>query len=155
MSNETVNKLSSLISLSAKKRFLKKAIFSKSGDKNIKKAVATLFSKGENLFLQIEYFTADNKAIHKNLDVENVAQIADAAMGFSQINLIGDGADAEYKRSKNNTETIIGEKKFSSALENYGKKIEIKAHNRAKAYAFDGSEPFMFELGIADKNGRV
>ncbi|MBE6680227.1 MAG: SAM-dependent methyltransferase [Ruminococcaceae bacterium] len=74
---------------------------------------------------------------------------------FSQINLIGDGAEAEYRKSKSGNEAVINENKFTNAITNYGKRIEIKAHNRAKAYAFDGSEPFLFELGVSDKNGRV
>jgi len=155
MPTETLNTIISLISLSAKKHFLKKAVFSKSNDKNIKRAVTTLFSKGETVNLQLEYFTEDNKVLHRNFSIEDIEGLAQAAVSFSQINLIGDGAEAEYKRSKNGKETIIGDKRFSSALNNYGKKIEIKAHNRAKVYAFDGSEPFMYELGIADQNGRV
>lgn len=144
-----------LISLASSKHFLKKVIFSKCGDNSIRRAAGTLFSKGESTVLQIEYLKTDGKAIHKNIDVNDIGAIADTAKAFSQINLIGDGAEAEYKCSKSKNETIIGEKKFLAVLESYGKKIELKAHNRAKKYAFDGSEPFMFELGIADKNGRV
>ncbi len=155
MPTEIMTAFSKLISLASSKRFLKKVVFSKCNDQSIRRAVGTLFSKGENALLQIEYFKTDGKAIHKNIDFKDENAIAAIACDFSQINLIGDGAEAEYKRSKSGNEAIIGEKKFALALDSYGKKIEIKAHNRAKAYAFDGSEPFMHELGIADKNGRV
>ena len=155
MATEVFNTLVSLISLSSKKCFLKKAVFSKCDDKSIRRAVASLFTDGDTLHIQVEYFMTDGKALHKNISTDDTAAIEDIAKAFSQINLIGDGAEAEYKRSKSGNETIIGEKKFSTALETYGKKIEIKAHNRAKVYAFDGSEPFLFELGISDKNGRV
>ena len=100
MPTETLNNIVSLISLSAKKCFLKKAVFSKSDDKSIKRAVATLFLKGETVHLQFEYFTADNKALHKNFSIEDRLAIAEASASFSQINLIGDGAETEYKRSK-------------------------------------------------------
>ena len=155
MPTEKINTLAELISSAAKKGFIKKVIFSKCDDKNTLKAVATLFSKKDEVLLQIERFLKDGKALHKNVAITDVAAIVDVVKDFSQVNIIGNGAEAEYKRSKSGTETLIGDKKFSFALENYGKKIEIKAHNRAKAYAFDGSEPFLFELGIADKNGRV
>lgn len=155
MPTEILTAFSSLISKSASKRFIKKVVFSKCTDSTVRRAVGTLFSKGENILLQIEFLKSDGKAIHKNVEASDVDAISAYAAEFLQINLIGDGAEAEYKRSKSGKETIIGEKKLASALEDYGKKIEIKAHNRAKAYTFDGSEPFMHELGIADDTGRV
>lgn len=147
-------KLANLLFKAAEKRFLKKAVFSKCADKNTMRATATLFEKNGKTMIQIEYLQKDGKALHKNLDIDNDA-IFDIISMFSQINLIGDGADAEYRKSKSGSETVIGENKFAASIENYGKRIEIKAHNRSKAYTFDGSEPFLFELGVADKNGRV
>lgn len=150
-----ITKLTELISLAATKRFLKKAVLSKPADKDILRAVATLFEKGGEVLLQIETFKKDGKALHKNILPTDTDTIRETVLQYAQVNLIGDGANAEYRCSKSGNATILGEKKFASAIEHYGKKIEIKAHNRAKAYAFDGSEPFLFELGVADKNGRV
>ena len=154
MPTNSQEKLSSLLFTAAKKGFLKKAVFSKCSDKETLRATATLFEKSGETKIQIEYFKKDGKALHKNISIGDES-IFEIISGFSQINLIGDGADAEYRKSKSGSETVIGDKKFASAVENYGKKIEIKAHNRAKEYAFDGSEPFLFELGVSDKNGRV
>lgn len=154
MTSASTQKLADLLYTAAKKRFLKKAVFSKSSDNDTIRAVATLFEKSGTVMVQIEYFKKDGKALHKNLELGS-EEIFSIISEFSQINLIGDGAEAEYRKSKSNNETIIGDKKFANAVENYGKKIEIKAHNRAKVYAFDGSEPFLFELGVADKSGRV
>ena len=154
MSTPTQQKLLDLLISASKKRFLKKAVFSKCDDKEIIRATASLFEKNGEVVIQIETFKKDGKALHTNFSVEDTS-IADVFLKYAQINLIGDGADAEYRRSKSGTETIIGDKRFLSAIESYGKKIEIKAHNRKKTYSFDGSEPFLFELGISDKNGRV
>lgn len=148
-------RLAELLSLAAQKRFIKKAVFSKCTDKETLRAVATLFDKGGEVYLQIETFRKDGKALHQNVTPTDTAALQSVICQYAQVNLIGDGADAEYRRSKSGSETILGEKKFAAMVEGYGKKIEIKAHNRAKAYAFDGSEPFLFELGVADKNGRV
>ena len=150
-----ITRLTELISLAAAKRFLKKAVLSKPADKDILRAVATLFEKSGEVFLQIETFKKDGKALHKNILPSDTDTLCALIAGYAQVNLIGDGADAEYRASKSGNATILGEKKFATAIESYGKKIEIKAHNRAKTYAFDGSEPFLFELGVADKNGRV
>ena len=154
MSTPTQQKLLDLLISASKKRFLKKAVFSKCDDKDIIRATASLFEKNGEVAIQIETFKKDGKALHTNFSVDDTS-IADVFLKYAQINLIGDGADAEYRRSKSGTETIIGDKRFLSAIESYGKKIEIKAHNRKKTYSFDGSEPFLFELGISDKNGRV
>ncbi len=154
MPSATQERLAGLLFSAAKKRFLKKAVFSKSADKETVRTTATLFERDGNTAIQTETLKKDGKALHQNFSTDDNA-ILDIISHYSQINLIGDGADAEYRRSKSGNETIIGENKFVSAIENYGKKIEIKAHNRKKSYTFDGSEPFLFELGIADKNGRV
>ena len=154
MPTPTQKKLFDLLILASEKRFLKKAVFSKCDDKETVRATASLFEKNGELAIQIETLKRDGKALHTNFSLDD-ASIADVFSKYSQINIIGDGADAEYRRSKSGTETIIGDKKFLSTVENYGKIIEIKAHNRKKSYSFDGSEPFLFELGISDKNGRV
>lgn len=147
-------KTADLIFLAAKKLFLKKAVFSKCDDNDIIRATATIFERSKEIFIQIETLKKDGKALHQNFAIGD-DKLLNVLSKYSQINIICDGADTEYKKSKNGKETIIGDKKLLSALENYGKKIEIKAHNRKKNYIFDGIEPFLFELGISDKNGRV
>ena len=87
--------------------------------------------------------------------MDEADKLAAALCGFAQINLIGDGAETEYRRSKSGSETILGEKKFAAACAAYGKTITLPAHNRVKVYTFDGSEPFLAALGIADAHGRV
>lgn len=155
MATATQDKLAALLSLAAKKRFLKKAVFSKCTDKEVVRSTATLFDRNGEVYIQMETLKKDGKALHKNILPSDMDTLCATADLYAQINLIGDGADAEYRRSKSGSETIIGEKKFAETTEKYGKKIEIKAHNRVKAYAFNGSEPFLYELGVSDKNGRV
>ncbi len=155
METETQKRLATLLGAAAGKRFLKKAVFSKYARAEIVRATATLFENGGEVYLQIETLRKDGKALHKNIHPEDTDALCAIAAPYAQINLIGDGADAEYRRSKSGSEVILGEKKFAAAIEGYGKRIEIKAHNRAKAYTFDGSEPFLHALGVADQNGRV
>lgn len=155
MMSETAMRFAALCSRAAERRFLKKLVASKPADRQILRINGQLLDMGGKIVFQLETRTADGKALHENIEPENAEAIAAALRGFGQVNLLCDGAEAEYRRSKSGSETILGEKKFASALDAYGKKIEIRAHNRAKAYLFDGSEPFLFELGVADKNGRV
>ena len=119
-------RLAELLSIAAQKRFIKKAVFSKCADKETIRAVATLFDKSGNVYLQIETFKKDGKALHQNVEPADINALQSVIGQYAQINLIGDGADAEYRRAKSGSETILGEKKFSAMAENYGKKIEIK-----------------------------
>ena len=88
--NKNIELISSLIHLAASKNLLKKAVFSKPVSKDIVKAVATLKKLGGRNVIQIETFTADNKALHKNISVDDTTsqELSGIAFGFMQINLI-------------------------------------------------------------------
>lgn len=153
--SETLSRFAVLVSAAAERRFLKKLVASKPADRAVLRRIGQLIELGGKPVLQLETRTTDGKALHENLDVTDTDRLSAALCGFAQINLIGDGAEAEYRRSKSGSETILGEKKFAAACDGYGKTITLPAHNRAKAYTFDGSEPFLAALGIADAHGRV
>ena len=87
-------KLADMLYLAASKHFLKKAVLSKCEDKEVLKSVATLFEKSRETVVQIETFKKDGKAIHKNFAIGD-SSILSNIEAYSQINLIGDGADAE------------------------------------------------------------
>jgi len=65
MPSPAQQKLAELIYSAAKKRFLKKAVFSKCADKEILRATATLFEKNGETVIQIEHLKKDGKALHK------------------------------------------------------------------------------------------
>ena len=147
-----------LISLSANNNKLKKAILSKPHDKAIKKAVVTLKASQSKSFLQVEYFHADNKATHKNINIdENTAlELISLASGFSQINLITSDGECEYKKSSSGKEVLLGADKLKRKLvENTGNAVAPDSVNRKKKYILDGSEEFLVYLDVSDKNGRV
>ena len=152
-------KLARLIKLSADKIALKKAVFSKPSQPNVVRAVATLRSIGENAVIQIEYFTRDNKAIHKNIALKESSFEADMLTvieGFMQINLITACGDAEYRRSKSDNSTVIGADKLLVKLETHSPdSTNIVKNNNKKDYILNGDEPFLKLLGICDQNGRI
>lgn len=149
--------ITDLIFLAAKKNLLKKAVFSKPLDKNITRAVATLRSLGGEKMLQIETFTADNKALHKNIPVVDTAcdELRGVAFGFLQINLITSAGDCEYRCSKSGNSTVIGAQKLEGKLISSCQEIEISSNNNKKEYILNGDEPFLKLLGICDQNGRI
>ncbi len=155
MPTDTLLNLCALLILAGEHGFLKKAVFSKCADPNVLRAAGRLFAKDGRLFLQLEYQMRNGKAMHKNFPADAREKIAEAASAFSQINLIGEGAAAEYKRSKSGSETILGERKFLAAVSAYEAQAQPLAHNREKQYLLRGDEPFLRALGISDASGRI
>ena len=155
--NTEAQRLSELILLASEKQVIKKAVFSKPDDKSIVKTVLTLRSiKNQNL-LQAEYFHTDNKATHKNLQLDSASdELISMINGFSQINLICTVGECEFKRSKSGKQIIIGEDKLRKALgAEKLETVEVQKNNVAKKHILDGSEPFLKLLGISDANGRI
>ncbi len=150
--------LSDAILLSAKKGVLRKAVFSKSKNKETVKAVASLITLGEDLCLQVEYFQADNKAIHKNvrLDSQACATLIEISENFCQINVLTTAGDCEYRESNKGKRILLGGDKLIKKLESVQATSPVMAtNNKEKNYILSGSEPFLIYLGVSDKNGRV
>ena len=158
--NEDLLKICELILCSASARKLKKAVLSKPADKTLLRSVLTLRAIGGKAALQAELFHKDNKVTHKNFVLESTDAdaLCEFACNYSQINLICEGAECEYRCSSSGKTVVLGDKKVraligSADLSAVG--AEIEDNNRKKQYILDGSEPFLYELGVADANGRV
>ncbi len=150
--------LCELIFLAADKNALKKAVFSKSKDKTIIKAVVSPISLGGSTCLQAEFFHSDNKATHKNIALTNEdrAVLIDMTDDFSQVNLYTREGECEYRVSSKGKRILLGGDKLLKKLQSaVGGAPVTAANNRKKSYILDGSEPFLTELGVSDKNGRV
>lgn len=146
-------KISSIIERAAENGTLKKIVFSKSRDKSIIKATAIILSGKNGSFFQLERFGSDNKAFHKNITLEEAPDIL-AKMSlecFMQTNILTSAGDCEIKISKSGA-VYIGDK-----IKGDGIKIAPLSHNRQKEYILDKhlSKPFLYKLGITDKNGRI
>jgi len=154
--NGNIQTISELICLSADKNLLKKAVFSKPVDKEVIKAVAsTRLVKGERV-IQIETFSSDNKAFHRNLPMASAqGDISAICEGFMQINLITEVGECEYRVSKSGNSTVIGEAKLRRALSESGDGESVISNNNTKDYILKGDEPFLKLLGISDINGRI
>ena len=157
-SPDLTSELCDAIILSSKKGMLRKAVFSKSKNKQTIKAVASPITLGDNLCLQIEYFQSDNKAIHKNvkLDDNALSALLQIATDFCQINVLTAVGDCEYRESNKGKKILLGGDKLIKKLENTQAVSPVTAtNNKEKNYILDGSEPFLIHLGVSDKNGRV
>ncbi len=150
-------KITELILLSADAQVLKKAVFSKSDDKSIVRAVATLKTIKGQTVIQIETFLADNKAVHENIEIDEAStdRLIAFCSRFRQINLITTAKDCEYRRSSSGNDTLLGGDKLRESLKNGAvEKVGMNGNDKKKNYILQGNEKFLVLLGISDKNGR-
>lgn len=157
---------------------LEKAVFSKCRDRAVVRIVLTLRLVRNNVVLQAETFrqaevaavsgkTKPVQAGQENLPLDSPSgQTRDRLTGLiaacDQINLITTAGNAEFRRSRNGVEILLGAAKVRAALDaaqlpggSAPRKIDIAGHDRVKQHILTGAEPFLIRLGVSDANGRV
>ncbi|MBO7274112.1 MAG: hypothetical protein J6V22_04580, partial [Clostridia bacterium] len=78
--NEAYQQILALISASAQKGALKKAVLSKPQDAANVKCTLTLRQVGGKTVLQAETLRADNKALHENIAIDDVVRLGEIAL---------------------------------------------------------------------------
>ena len=149
----TNEQLSEIILSAIERRILKKIVFSKARDKSIVKTVATLFSKGDGLFMQFESFHADSKATHRNVGIDRSPdECAAMALGdYKQTDIITTAGNCVIMISKS------GSIHVKNGIKSTGESAGIKAHDGEKKHILDepSALPFLQFLGICGDDGRV
>ena len=126
---------------------------SKSEDKAILRTTGRLIKLKDGVYLTLESFLSDGKAVHKNIPV---SQAANAIMElipakYKQANIRTTGGDCEIKVSKKGKVTVIDRtRKESTGTANLD-------HNREKQYIIpaDKCVDFLIALGVQDESGRI
>ncbi len=148
--------LLSLLTASAASGRLKKAVLSKSHDKDEKRTVLTLRTVRDGVVIQAETFLADNKAKHENIAVTDEERLSEILAAHGQINLLSTAGDCELRRSKSGKSTLLGGEKLARALKSGdAPTVEIGGNDRAKERILRGDEAFLKLLGVSDANGRI
>ncbi|MBO5111657.1 MAG: methyltransferase [Clostridia bacterium] len=156
MSDTPKSKIEELIQVAIRRESLKKVVLSKSADRSVLKAVASLKKVGNRVVLQTETFYRDGKARHVNTELAHVpAALPELLSGYGQINVLTTAGDAELRTSKSGSSTAIGADKVlrSLASDKPLTRAEVASHDREKEYLLTGSEEFLIRLGVSDKNG--
>lgn len=135
---------------------LEKVVFSKPANSGEIKSTLTPKNISGKSVLQLETFTKDNKAYHKNISENVIKEIGSLTENYFQINVISTSGSCQYMRSKSGKETLLDAEKVRKALLS-GSFTEHsdEGNDKAKKYILSGSEPFLKGLGISDANGRV
>ena len=166
--------MAALILASARTEICERAVFSKCHDRAVTRATLTLRRVGGATVLQLETLrTADVadttvnrrrpvQASHENLSVEDAAtsdRLLALVGEYDQVNLLTSAGGCELRRSKGGKETLIGATPVRASLEGKGdnapKKITLTGNDKVKRRILTGAEPFLRELGVSDRNGRV
>ena len=147
-----------LITDAARASLLKKAVLSKHAEGDAIKTTLTVRQIGGKFCLQAESLHKDNKAKHKNIEIGDVDALLALLATAGQINILTTLGDAEYRTAKSGKVTLIGgdalQKKLSGATP-AAPTVQALFNNREKQYILNGNEPFLIQLEVSDKNGRV
>lgn len=134
-------------------RILTKLTLSKPVDEKVIRATGRLVEIKGKLYLALERFCTDGKALHQNLPAETAAQtVADMIPGqYQALNILTPAGNCEVKVSKKGKITDIDRIKRSAAAP-----VALE-HNRKKQYLIPDDEPvdFLIALGVQDENGRI
>ena len=154
--SEALDSLSELAFILIENKALKKIILSKPDSADEVKSIVTMKLISGAHILQIETFSKDNKAYHRNIKENFQNELRDIFAKYSQINIVSTVGYCQYMRAKSGKETLIGDKKIRSALtRNEAESVEISSNNKTKNYILYGNEDFLKKLGISDETGRI
>lgn len=146
--------MQNVISYVIENRILKKLVLSKSVDKEIIRTTGRLIEIKGEVYLALESFMQDGKAIQKNFsEKEAIGKLTELVPTvYKQVNIITTQGDVEIKVSKKDKITVIDKIKKDKPV-----KIQVEKNNKDKNYIIPDGKPvdFLIELGVQDKNGRI
>ena len=153
--SESLLLLSSLSYELFNRQALKKIILSKPDSSDeVKSVLSPKVISGERV-LQLETFSKDNKAYHRNIKDNLENELLKLFYGYAQINVVSTAGDVQYMRAKSGRETVIGDKKVKDKLALGTAEVVSGENNAKKQYILSGNEDFLKKLGVSDENGRV
>ena len=152
-------KIQQVIKLTLENKILKKIVFSMPSENSAApKCEGVLFEKGNDCFLGLTFFSADNKAIRNNYPLSQALELlCDMALSsYKRTNIITPIGDCSVMISKKGKVTVIDKIKFST-LETTSIPLPVESHNKKKNYIItpENSLSFLSSLGICSEDGRI
>jgi len=141
-----------LIQDSASSGGLKSVTFHSPANGKVLKVRGSLKRIGQNTVLQLESFLTEGRVSQENVPI---SQIPEAALqlleAFKKADLADSGGSASLMISKKGSVTLLKKGRIGENAV----PVTVSENNRQKNYLLRGDEPFLFALGVSDKNGRV
>lgn len=131
-------------------------VLSKAKDKTVAKMKLSCKKAPNGTLFVLETHLRDGKITQKNSPDFPLEVLKAHFEGFEQADLCTENGDALYKTSKKGKELLSVPHSLFTALNGGEIKLaKAKALNKEKKRMLKGDEPFLYELGISDKNGNV
>ncbi len=150
MSEEKIEQFSALCTLSASSNTLKNFVLSAPIGGEELKIKGTLRKFSEKTVVQLEYSLTEGRVRQENVEISDLTSVICEKCGiFSRCDLNDSAGSASLMRSKKGKVSLVKHGNIGK-----GEAVAPKG-DKVKNYILDGSEEFLFHLGISDKNGRV
>ena len=134
-------------------RILQKLTLSKCADANILRTTGRLIEIKGAVYLALETFQADGKAIQNNIPANSAAEYIHTLLPgqYKQLNITTTNGNCEVKVSKKDKITVIDHIKRDAAP------VADLSHNRKKQYIIPHDQPvdFLIALGVQDPDGHI
>ena len=142
-----------ILTYAIREQILTKLTLSKSVDKNVLRTTGRLTQIKGKVYLALESFLADGKAVQKNIPAEEAAEYVAAWIpaAYKQGNILTTAGACEIKVSKKDKVTIIDRIKRENSPQ-----VKLE-HDRKKQYILPAEEPvdFLVALGVQDPKGGI
>lgn len=149
MTDEKTQRFCTLAECAAVSRTLKNVVLASPGGGDVQKVKGTLTAVSGRILVQLEFFCTEGRVRQKNVNTSEVSSaLSEMIDNFNRCEINDAGGSATLMRSKKGKITLLTRGKI-------GEGEGIDAVKKEKNYILDGSEPFLYHLGISDKNGRV
>ena len=142
-----------ILSYVIENKMLTKLTLSKPSDPAIIRATGRLIEIKGQLYLALERFYTDGKAIQQNFPAAQAAEIVSNMIPeqYQAMNILTPNGNCEVKVSKKGKITVLDRIKRGTVAA-----VELE-HNRRKQYILPADEPvdFLMELGVQDEKGHI
>lgn len=154
---DNVKTAAHIAAIAAEKSVLRKCTLSKPSDRAVMRSEISMMRLGGETALRLVTYMKDGKAIQKNITADELAAFFEEN-AYGQINIITTLGECELRRSKAGKITLLGGDRLLRAIGgdvSEDKRLAPESNDRKKNRVLAGDEPFLYELGISDKNGRI
>ena len=142
-----------VLTYAIRERILTKLTLSKSVDSKILRTTGRLTQIKGRVYLALESFLTDGKAVQKNIPAEEAAEYVASLIpaAYKQANIVTTAGACEIRVSKKDKVTVIDRIKRETAPQ------AQMEHNRKKQYILPAEEPvdFLVALGVQDPQGGI
>ncbi len=146
----------SLVAAAAEGGHLTKLVLSRGENTEEEKIAGRIcLFRGESI-LALEAAYPDGKVKHLRLALPLDTEEATALFApFRQLNLLTSEGNAEYRRAASGKETLLAPRGLGARLAPAAIVLPQETLDRTKKHLLKGDEPFLIQLEISDKSGRI